>query len=67
MPSSSLNVPHFQQELDYSCVAACVRMVLAHYGDVRSEAREVKEFFGSLKKGTPAPPIAWLREAALCP
>ena len=38
MPSSSLNVPHVQQELDYSCVAACVRMVLAHYGDVRSEA-----------------------------
>lgn len=38
MPSNSLNVPHFQQELDYSCVAACVRMVLAHYGDVRSEA-----------------------------
>ncbi len=38
MPSSSLKVPHFQQEHDYSCVAACVRMVLAHYGDVRSEA-----------------------------
>ncbi len=38
MPSSSLNVPHFQQELDYSCVAACVRMILAHYGDVRNEA-----------------------------
>ncbi|MGH7223810.1 MAG: C39 family peptidase, partial [Gemmataceae bacterium] len=37
MPSNSLNVPHLQQELDYSCVAACVRMVLAHYGDVRSE------------------------------
>jgi ABC-type bacteriocin/lantibiotic exporter with double-glycine peptidase domain len=38
MPSNSLNVPHFQQELEYSCVATCVRMVLAHYGDVRSEA-----------------------------
>jgi hypothetical protein len=38
MPSNSLNVPHFPQELDSSCVAACVRMVLAHYGDVRSEA-----------------------------
>jgi len=33
MPSSSLNVPHFLQELDCSCVAACVRMVLAYYGD----------------------------------
>jgi ABC-type bacteriocin/lantibiotic exporter with double-glycine peptidase domain len=38
VPSNSLKVPHFQQELDSSCVAACVRMVLAHYGDVRSEA-----------------------------
>ena len=38
MPSSSLNVPRFQQEFDCSCVAACARMVLAHYGDVRSEA-----------------------------
>jgi ABC-type bacteriocin/lantibiotic exporter with double-glycine peptidase domain len=38
MPNSSLNVPHFQQEHEYSCVAACARMVLAHHGDVRSEA-----------------------------
>ena len=38
MPSSSFNVPHFQQEFEYSCVAAYVRMVLAHYGEMRSEA-----------------------------
>ena len=38
MPSSWLNVRHFQQELEYSCVAVCAHMVLAHYGDVRSEA-----------------------------
>ena len=38
MPSGWLSVPHFQQELEYSCVAACARMVLAYYGDVRSEA-----------------------------
>jgi ABC-type bacteriocin/lantibiotic exporter with double-glycine peptidase domain len=37
MPSSWLNVPHFQQEHEYSCVAACLRMVLAHYGDLRTE------------------------------
>ncbi len=37
MPSSWLSVPHFQQELEASCVAACVRMVLAHYGDIRTE------------------------------
>jgi ABC-type bacteriocin/lantibiotic exporter with double-glycine peptidase domain len=38
MPSNWLNVPHFQQELEYSCVAACVRMVLAHHGENRTEA-----------------------------
>ncbi len=38
MPSIWLNVPHFQQELDYACVAACVRRVLAHYHDIRTEA-----------------------------
>jgi len=38
MPSSWLNVPHFRQEFEYSCVPACVRRVLAHYGDNRSEA-----------------------------
>jgi ABC-type bacteriocin/lantibiotic exporter with double-glycine peptidase domain len=32
-----MNVPHFQQELDYSCLPACVRMVLAFYGEQRSE------------------------------
>ena len=35
MPGSWLSAPHFQQELEYSCVAACVRMVLAHHGDIR--------------------------------
>src|SRR5580692_586810 len=38
MPNGWLNVPLFPQEFEYSCVAACVRMVLAHYGDLRSEA-----------------------------
>jgi ABC-type bacteriocin/lantibiotic exporter with double-glycine peptidase domain len=53
MPSSSLNVPHFQQELDYSCVAACVRMVLAYYGDVRSEA-DVRTLLDTQPTGTRA-------------
>ena len=26
-----MNVPHFEQELDYSCLAACTRMVLAFF------------------------------------
>src|SRR6266851_1668624 len=38
MPSNWLNVAHFQQELEYSCLAACVRMVLAQDGDLRTEA-----------------------------
>src|SRR5947209_2124192 len=38
MPSGWLNVPHFRQEHEYSCVAACVRMVLAHFGQGRTEA-----------------------------
>src|SRR5438876_1151758 len=38
MPSSWLKVPHFRQELEYSCIPACVRTVLAHYGDIRTEA-----------------------------
>jgi ABC-type bacteriocin/lantibiotic exporter with double-glycine peptidase domain len=38
MPSSWRSVPHFQQELEYSCVPACLRMVLAHHGDTRAEA-----------------------------
>jgi hypothetical protein len=38
MPAGWLSVPHFQQGFEYSCVAACVRMVLAHYGDIQAEA-----------------------------
>ena len=37
MQSGWLNVPHFRQEFNYSCVAACVRMVMAHYGRNESE------------------------------
>lgn len=33
-----MHVPHFEQELDYSCLAACVRMVLAFYGHEHTEA-----------------------------
>ena len=53
MPSNWLNVPHFQQELEYSCVAACVRMVLAHYGDNRTEA-ELRSLLDTLPTGTRA-------------
>src|SRR5262245_7043952 len=53
MPSSWLNVPHFQQEFDYSCVAACIRMVLAHCGDVRTEA-ELRSLLDTQPTGTRA-------------
>src|SRR5271166_3915952 len=33
--AASLSVPHYKQEFPYSCVAACVRMVLAHFGNLR--------------------------------
>jgi hypothetical protein len=53
MPSSWLNVPHFRQELEYACVAACARMVLAHYGDVRTEA-ELRSLLDTRPTGAPA-------------
>jgi ABC-type bacteriocin/lantibiotic exporter with double-glycine peptidase domain len=53
MPTSWLSVPHFQQEHEYSCVAACVRMVLAHYGDNRTEA-ELRSLLDTQATGTRA-------------
>ena len=53
MPNSWLKVPHFQQEFDYSCVAACVRMVLAHHGDLRAEA-ELRSLLDTQPTGTRA-------------
>jgi ABC-type bacteriocin/lantibiotic exporter with double-glycine peptidase domain len=53
MPSGWLSVPHFQQEHEYSCVAACVRMVLAHFGDIRPEA-ELRSLLDTRASGTRA-------------
>jgi ABC-type bacteriocin/lantibiotic exporter with double-glycine peptidase domain len=53
MPVVSVNVPHFKQELPYSCVAACVRMVLTHYGCTCTEA-EVRQHLGTGPHGTRA-------------
>jgi ABC-type bacteriocin/lantibiotic exporter with double-glycine peptidase domain len=53
MPNNWLNVPHFRQELDYSCVAACVRMVLAHLGELRTEA-ELRSILDTQPTGTRA-------------
>ena len=53
MPNSWLNVPHFQQEFEYSCIAACVQMVLAHYGELRTEA-ELRSILDTQPTGTRA-------------
>ena len=53
MPGFSLSVPHFKQEFPYSCVAACVRLVLAHHGRTLSEL-EVRQLLGTSPHGTPA-------------
>src|SRR5271154_934883 len=53
MPNSWLSVPHSQQEFEYSCVAACVRMVLAHHGDQRTEA-ELRSLLDTQPTGTRA-------------
>lgn len=46
-----MNVPHFQQELDYSCLPACVRMVLAYYDDQRLES-ELRRLMKTRVTGT---------------
>lgn len=58
-----MNVPHFQQELDYSCLPACVRMVLAFYGSDHSES----ELRGLLKtrQGGTSPANVLMRLPAL--
>ena len=52
-PIASLSVPHYKQEWSYSCVAACVRMVLAHYGQLRTE-EEIRQLLGTGPHGTRA-------------
>ena len=53
MPNGWLNVPYFRQEFNYSCVAACVRMVIAHYGRNESED-DVRQLLGTTPRGTRA-------------
>jgi ABC-type bacteriocin/lantibiotic exporter with double-glycine peptidase domain len=62
MPNVSLSVPHFKQELEYSRVAACVRMVLAFHGRPCPEA-DLRLVLGTKPSGTPARNV--LRVASL--
>lgn len=52
MPGVSLNVPHHNQELRYSCIPACVRMVLAFFGRLHTEA-ELRTLLRTEPSGTP--------------
>ena len=51
MLSGWLNVPPCKQEFNYSSMAACVRMVLAHQGRSLSEA-EVRQLLNTQPRGT---------------
>ena len=53
MPSAWLNVPLCKQEFNYSCMAACVRMVLAHHGRSLAEA-ELRQLLDTRADGTKA-------------
>lgn len=47
----SLNVVHYKQELPYSCMAACARMVLAHHGRICTEG-QLRQHLGTMPGGT---------------
>lgn len=53
MPADSLNVPLFRQEFNYSCLAACVRMVLAFHGRSVAES-ELRQLLDTQPTGTRA-------------
>ena len=54
MPDPSLPVPHFHQNIEASCLAACARMVLAYARDVRSEMELIRLFDVDPTYGAPA-------------
>lgn len=52
MPNVLLPVPHFEQSRDGTCLPACVRMVLAHWGQSLSEG-ELAQILDTKDYGTP--------------
>lgn len=52
MPGASLNVPHFKQEFQHSCIPACARMVLAFFYSHHTEA-ELRVLMRTDPNGTP--------------
>ncbi len=53
MPADSTPAPHYKQSNPGACLPACARMVLATFGDKRTEA-ELAVILGSYEFGTPA-------------
>lgn len=53
MPNDYILVPHLKQSQPGRCLPACVRMVLAGWGDMRSEV-ELAQALDSYDFGTPA-------------
>jgi ABC-type bacteriocin/lantibiotic exporter with double-glycine peptidase domain len=51
MQNVSLSIPHFKQEQDYSCVAACIRMVLEYYG-INAQEDEIRRLLDTKSTGT---------------
>src|SRR5947209_10584450 len=60
MPVNLRNVPHFRQELPFSCLAACARMILAFSGVLHTE-EEIRRHLGTAPHGTPARSLFLLR------
>lgn len=63
-----LPVPHFEQSRDGACLPACVRMILAFWGDPRPES-QIAAQLGTKPFGTPISNVvrlsAWGYDAAL--
>lgn len=62
MPLVSLSVPHHKQEQSWSCLAACVRMLLAYHGHSCSED-DLRQLLDTGPEGTLARGV--LRVSAL--
>ena len=51
MHKTWLDVPHYKQEFNYSCLPACVRMVLERHGLALPEA-DLRQLLGTNDEGT---------------
>lgn len=60
MPDISIEVPHYPQSNPGSCLPACVRMVLAVFGEAHSE-RKIAKWLEGYEFGTPAFHVEKLR------